>query len=459
MILNTGQEEALSQLIAWVANPKERVYRLRGPAGTGKSVLISKLIEELKCQSEAEALFGFSPSTAISITATTNQAAEELQEKVPHNFSVSVIHSFMGLIVNEYQGQTTLIRRRGSNGLKGMIQTHHTCNIIVIDEASYVDEPLNNFIQEELRFNPTLKVLFVYDHKQLLPVNYNECLVDSYYPNSPEYSLTQNERFTLQTNSQIASVAQMLRDVIGDDNQDIPFFEEGDDIEFISSENSLTIALKHFKEHEYMHNANHMLYVAHTNYNVVSANQVVYENMFSEDVLDSVDSFILLPGLFLLNNSVVQQNTATSLNPKILLRNNQKVLTVGTVKSGTNWFREVQEVPVVDRLLNTSNSEVPSITCALDSKVYLNRLKQLKATAIKTKDWSDYYELKNTVADLRLSYAQTVYKSQGKSVNYVMVDLADILEKSRTLDEAKRLLYVAITRARKKVYIIWDDLQ
>jgi ATP-dependent exoDNAse (exonuclease V) alpha subunit len=92
------------------------------------------------------------------------------------------------------------------------------------------------------------------------------------------------------------------------------------------------------------------------------------------------------------------------------------------------------------------------VTVAANTSEYLTAI----ANARNAKDWSTYYGLKDGVADLRLSYASTVYKSQGKSCNYVMVDVADILEKSSSLDEAKRLLYVAITRARRKVYLIWD---
>ncbi len=56
------------------------------------------------------------------------------------------------------------------------------------------------------------------------------------------------------------------------------------------------------------------------------------------------------------------------------------------------------------------------------------------------------------MADLRPGYASTVHKAQGASVDDVYIDLSDVGTNGNS-EEVARLLYVAISRARKNVYL------
>lgn len=53
--------------------------------------------------------------------------------------------------------------------------------------------------------------------------------------------------------------------------------------------------------------------------------------------------------------------------------------------------------------------------------------------------------------DLRHSYACTVHKAQGSTYDTVYVDLDDLYKAIRNKDMYNRLLYVAVSRAAKKV--------
>ena len=57
--------------------------------------------------------------------------------------------------------------------------------------------------------------------------------------------------------------------------------------------------------------------------------------------------------------------------------------------------------------------------------------------------------------DLRLPYASTVHKAQGSSYDEVVVDL-ESFEACKSYSVASRLLYVAASRARNKVYFYGD---
>ena len=65
------------------------------------------------------------------------------------------------------------------------------------------------------------------------------------------------------------------------------------------------------------------------------------------------------------------------------------------------------------------------------------------------------YIIENLYVDLRLMYSSTVNKSQGSTYDAVYIDLNDI-GKCRDADQVKRMLYVAVSRARHKVVFTGD---
>lgn len=55
--------------------------------------------------------------------------------------------------------------------------------------------------------------------------------------------------------------------------------------------------------------------------------------------------------------------------------------------------------------------------------------------------------------DLRPAYCSTIHKAQGSTYDNVYIDLSDLKKSCMPTDEKARLLYVAISRAKYKVYI------
>lgn len=442
--LNEGQQAGLDQLEDWLLDPNAPpIFRLRGRAGTGKSVLVSGLYDAVDTLNKVLSAFTL-PTCKLYLTATTNQAAEELNNKIKEA-DVVTIHSLLNLTVHDFEGESSLVMRKNRTVIDQFafsVRDGHQLGLVIIDEASYVGKDLMSHLSELLDAIPTIRIMFVYDHKQLLPVFEDTCYVDEVCDdtNSILFELTENERFIAGNESAIARAADDLCSVIGNDDLDIMEIEEGIDLHYISSDQAIDICLKHFREPEYKWNPYHCIYIAHTNLNIVDSNKVLHEEL--EGIMEPLD----ILGMHLISNGIVL-STNNAAAP--LLRNNQKV----TLVSGQRTFDTFHGVRVGRLpLMSKPDQPVQVLTVALDSPAYLERMQKAK----QDKDWTVFYALKDQVADLRLSYGSTVYKAQGKSCNFVIVDVADILDKSRTLDEAKRLLYVAITRARKKVYLIMD---
>ena len=65
---------------------------------------------------------------------------------------------------------------------------------------------------------------------------------------------------------------------------------------------------------------------------------------------------------------------------------------------------------------------------------------------------NDYveYSFKDAYSMLTLDYARTVHKSQGQEYDYILMPYV----KNFTIQLQRNLLYTAITRAKKKVYML-----
>jgi len=79
---------------------------------------------------------------------------------------------------------------------------------------------------------------------------------------------------------------------------------------------------------------------------------------------------------------------------------------------------------------------------------------KLRNSAIKAGDWAAYYRFKEGFLDAKPPYSLTCHKSQGSTFGTVFVDYRDIY-KNKTLSEADRCLYTAITRASERVVICY----
>ena len=85
----------------------------------------------------------------------------------------------------------------------------------------------------------------------------------------------------------------------------------------------------------------------------------------------------------------------------------------------------------------------------------INDVKDALKAFKKEKAWMDFYHLKEHVADLRPVFASTVHKSQGSTYSHVFIDLDDI-GRCNITDDVARMLYVAISRAKRNVYLVGD---
>ncbi len=104
----------------------------------------------------------------------------------------------------------------------------------------------------------------------------------------------------------------------------------------------------------------------------------------------------------------------------------------------------------VCRVVELSNKV--SVLAPLEPEVYDQAMNYYQQEG-KNGSWGNYFKFKENVADLRALHSSTTHKAQGGTFDEVLVDLSDIGECESGDSDVARLLNVALSRARHKVYL------
>lgn len=400
--LTSCQESAAKQFMSFLCTPAKHMV-ISGPPGVGKTFMLNHMIEMLPSSHRIATILGAEPLNNVVVSATTNKAAEVLQERF--KTQVKTIHSALGLMVRDDYRTGESITTKGKN-FQPLSDT-----LVLLDEASMADTPLLNLIEEGTRKN--CKIVFIGDHCQLAPVSeqispvFNSGYLTSYLNTqmrtniSPELTLLNTQlRETVET-----GVFRPIIPVPGV----IDFF--GDDV--------MRGAMQtHFIQQE---SPGHKI-LAYTNNTVQGYNQYIRTKKN-------------LPLTIQVGDVVVSNNSIECGSTRTVIEKNYVVYSVSEV-----LYDDVVPYYLVD---------IGAGTYVRQPEDYSELQKFIKLAADR-KDWVEYFRLKNGFADLRFSYASTVHKSQGSTYHTVYIDIGDLCV-CKDISQLARLLYVAVSRATTRV--------
>lgn len=420
--LNNGQQEAASAFLKFLLNPSETEFIISGPAGTGKTYLMSYITKEvMKQYAKACEVNDISQLyRTIHMTATTNKAAEVLGQAIGQ--PAQTIHSLFKLrVTNDFKtGKTELKRTNMSRIIENAI--------IFIDECSFIDAQLFQFIQD---LTKNCKIVYVGDDKQLAPVM--EKISKIYARELPVYYLTEQMRNSGQQALMNLS-EQMRRTVQTLEFEPIKVFPGV--IDHITDVDSLA----QFITDNVDDFGNNAKILAYTNNQVITYNNFIRHVKNKTDKIEPYDRLV--------------SNTAMDLSGGGRLSIEQE-LSVITVKDDTHIVNAGgYDIECYDILVADNYGGEHWLTVPLDYDRYFDVIKQLG----KEKNWFDYFQLKESIPDLRFREACTVHKSQGSTYDYVIIDLEDI-SKVRQNNDAARMLYVAVTRAKHRIILFGELTQ
>ena len=410
-MLTKDQQEAFNSIFQFIADPNEHVFVLEGYAGTGKSYLVSKVLESIPKYFATQKLINPEyEEMSVELTATTNKAAEALQEQVKQ--LVKTIFNLLGLVVRtDYETNSKNL------GIKrGTSKVHDS--IIFIDEASYADGQLISYIFSQTE---NCKIIFIGDPAQL-SMSYGSAPV--FNQGWPTARLTNVVRQA--EDSPITQLTTSFRNTVNTGVWE-SFVPDGTSVIKLDKsqvnwelEKEFTRPDWHFKDSKVL---------AWTNKRVISYNHLIREMVKSTPELcvgdyATVNSFI---------NPLNGNNYKTD----------ETVLITGIIPNTVE-----HGVKGNSYYLNGSSNSVFMPHYIADKKKRIAEARRV----------NNYYVLesidKNWV-DLRATYASTVNKAQGSTYDKVFVDLDDI-SKCNSGNTIARMLYVACSRPKSKLYLIGD---
>ena len=274
----------------------------------------------------------------------------------------------------------------------------------VIDECSMIDNDLLDFIDDAVD-NYNTKIIFVGDSTQLPPVGCSSSPV--FERGHPSFKLTELIR---QKKGELADLCTALR--ISVEKQELTDEICIDDIEIqhLPYKQFMAAVEKDMSADEWTYSKSK--YIAYTNAETVRVNNRIKALVQGNPRIQKGDHVV--------NNKYFK-------TPHVTLKTDEMV-----------YVSDAQEVTLPEGI------DVTQVTVK-GNRFYVPH----KYSDLNT-------ETKATLIDLRPMYACTVHKAQGSTFETVYININDIKKSMRDFNMFLRLLYVAVSRASKKVVFTGD---
>lgn len=449
--LSPDQRKGLAEMLAFMHDDSQREMVLAGAAGTGKTSLLNVFLKELSREFK---------KIKVYCTAYTNEAVRVLSQRSGKNYD-KTISGLLGLKLEQNEDHGKVLVRDG--------KCHAgKYRLIVIDEASMVNDECYEMIQSVLREFPKMKILYVGDEAQLPPVNFQASVVFTRVPNL--FRLTQVMR--VSADNPIIGLVTPIRDPrnmlsVEDcfDHVDC-VNDRGEGVRFYTMKKPFFDNLfADFMSDEYKENKNFCRLLAYTNNAVDKSNSFIRRHIFGNDVQEYTagDDLIVTEGY----------SVALAGEKKLQVYTNGERL---MVKEATKYVEEGTGIVVwsllVDNYMAASNKRELRHIKVLSAEGYSTYMAVKRRLIGKAKTlcaevnpmtglpvhnrhevWQEFYDFIDSFCYVNYSYAMTIHKAQGSTIDNVYVVEKDINICDWDVIQRNKLKYTAFTRAAKNLHI------
>jgi exodeoxyribonuclease-5 len=154
---NNDQTEALQKIRNWIKS-KNQFFTLAGFAGTGKSTIIKKIIDEYRGK--------------LVVSAPTHKAKKVIMRTTEQEGQT--LHALLGLRPDINLDDFNPNDPKYSTLAPPRISDY---NLVIIDEASMINQDLYDLIKDTIKGWKSIKILFMGDPAQIPPVGEKESVV------------------------------------------------------------------------------------------------------------------------------------------------------------------------------------------------------------------------------------------------------------------------------------------
>ena len=406
---------------------------ITGYAGTGKSTALLKQLTTIAGKDKDDAI----------VLCPTHKAAHRLLPKIPFGIEIKTIHSLLGWIpaINENAEKIEHIDIVAKTDRK--IEEYNT---FIIDEGGMMSEEmfmeLVAKIEDARNFDTDGIKIYVYlDPYQLLPVKGRQIQLDE------EFTTKLTTQHRAESPDVVALFTKFVEFLEGTNTKDLKI-DFSENVKKVSTTEAVQLfditkdrLLAYTNEVVGWYNKEISIYNGIQSF--VGQHVQLGSNpdlVYVEDMIDKSDVVLSDVITWYLDNNMLLQNSKISAKyMELEFSTLLKLDGVEFAKVAINGTTKI--VPVVLGIYNAY-----SLT------------KQIKAAAIKDKKNYKFIYALNKAYTMDYKFASTVHKAQGSEFDAVFVDVNDIKKSilPNYYDTYARLMYVALSRAKKRVYIIQD---
>lgn len=450
--LSPDQRKGLAEMLTFMRDASQREMVLTGAAGTGKTSLLHVFLKELSKEFK---------KIKVYCTAYTNEAVRVLSQRSGKNYD-KTISGLLGLKLEQNEDKGKILVRDG-------VCHARKYRLIVIDEASMINDDCYAMIQSVLRDFPQMKILYVGDEAQLPPVNFASSVVFSCVPNI--FRLTKVMR--VSEDNPIIDLVTPIRDPRNMFRPEDCFEhvdrvnERGEGVRFYTAKKPFFDNLfADFMSDEYKDNKNFCRLLAYTNNAVDKSNCFIRRHIFGNEVEEYTpgDDLIVTEGysIPLAGDKTLQ-----------VYANGERLEVIEAEKYTEQETNIVCWSLLVDNYLAPSNKRELrhiKVVSAEGLPTYIALKRQLigKARTLcaeidpitghpvhnRHEVWQEYYDFINSFCYVNYSYAMTIHKAQGSTIDNVYVVEKDINICDWDILQRNKLKYTAFTRAAKNLHIL-----
>jgi exodeoxyribonuclease-5 len=408
------QEAAYDQVYDRLARG-ERFTGLRGYAGTGKTYLVSRLVEQL-----------LDEDCTVTVCAPTHKAVQVLSDELGDApVQMQTLHSFLGLRLRPTdEGEYELVAEEERDFTEG---------VVIVDEASMIGREEWSHIQDAPFW---VQWLFVGDPAQLPPVNEDP---------SPALDVPGPTLETIHrqaADNPILELATKIR--TGADGRFGSKFEDGKGVAVTRDrEEFLDSVLRAFDTEAFAQDATHARMLAYRNKTVRRYNREIRSARYGGDA----DRFV--EGEWLVG-------TETWFHDGVQRLTNSEEVRVKTATVETFEADDQSEWTVWELKVRTPGRGLTRTIHVLHEDEFERYENALERRREKAQDdasaWDRFFELRERFARVDYAYATTVHRAQGSTYDTVFVDHRDL--RVCRGEEREALLYVAVTRPARRLALL-----
>lgn len=415
---------------------------LSGAAGTGKTTVIKYVLEHLeKVQKTMEALgIKVNRSPRIEFTATTNKAAEAFE--LAMGASAKTVHSLLrlGMVEDPKTYKDVLVSHKPDEMLWN--------TYVFVDEASYIDMTLLEHIY--LKMGKGTKVIFMGDKAQCKTAEGDLPVFEE--GRFPIVELTQIMRQA--DDNPIQALSQRLRKWVLEGGPTPACNVDGKNIIWVERSKFEAGMIRDMSREEWEYATSKFL--AFTNKRVNEVNHKIYAQVTGSQILRTGDYAICNSYVSGIKNVLPAIGTdrlvyLTGIEEGEELKEKGYWIFTDRNRKGSRDFKSGE--PLQAYFMPADKKAKDKLLRRFSKKLQELDFKSEPDEFIQYRNALD--KVKNTWIDLRPVFGCTIHKAQGSTFRRVYVDLGD-LNRCRDIDQLRRLLYVAVSRARMQVVLTGD---